>query len=329
MNLRISTRGAKLLVGASLLLLGASCDYTGDWLFAGAVDGVPGVVHLGELEPADIGTYSDIADATVYGEVGPTGTAEVGGVTFTFEGTGGSVCLWVDPEIATWNQAVAAQAPLRRWTYPDNVFDDGDLDLSAGLAVYYTGSPGERIGGFEVQYEDSLGELVPIELNECTMIGHRGQTGSHAGRGHPEYCTLTATTPGVSYMVLLESWSTPLDDDRLGYGVLVANGDCNTLQSVAGVPEECLIIGEGIDPANTDETKTWVGLDAAPQRAGALDFEQSYCDSSVKMKDWCEEEAEAKSCDLPHCDDVDEGEECRTEHCYCGDPTDTPSGGSI
>lgn len=309
------------------LLTLSSCDYSGDWLFAGAVEGVPGVVHLGTLTPTPITTYSDIAPAVVYGEVGPTGTAAPGGVTFTFEGTGGSVCLWVDPEIATWNTAVASTAPLWRWSWPDNVADDGDLDISAGLAVYYTGSPAEKIGSFEVRYTDPLGETVPIELNECSMIGFRGQDGAHAGRGTPEYCTLSATLPGVSYMVLMEAWSTPLDDSRLGYGVLLAEGDCNILKSTAGVHEECLIRGEAIDPAGAGAPGPWTG--SAPVRAGASEFEAAYCDATVKMAEWCEVEDEANTCALPICAEAAEGVDCRDTHCFCGDPTDVPTGGSL
>ncbi|MBN2798982.1 MAG: hypothetical protein JXX28_07520 [Deltaproteobacteria bacterium] len=315
-----------VVLGLGLL---ASCDYSGDWLFAGAVEGVPGVVHLGDLTPVQINTFSDIAEAVVYGEVGPTGTAEVGGVTFTFQGNGGSVCLWVDPEIATWNTAVAETAPLRRWTWPDNVFDDGDLDISAGLAVYYTGSPGEKIGSFEVRYTDALGETVPIELNECSMIGFRGQDGAHAGRGTPEYCTLSATLPGVSYMVLLENWSPPLDDSRLGYGVLLAEGDCNVLKATAGVHEECLIQGEAIDPSAPDAPGPWTGLSSVPVLPGAAAFEAAYCDAGVKMRDWCEEEDLTNACALPLCEDSAEGVDCRTVKCFCGDPTDMPNGGSF
>ena len=36
-------------------------------------------------------------EATIYGEIGPNGSTELGGVTADFEGTGGSVCVFVDP----------------------------------------------------------------------------------------------------------------------------------------------------------------------------------------------------------------------------------------
>ena len=71
-------------------------------------------------------------------------------MTFDFVGTGGEVCIWVDPEVAYWSQALSPQPSQidRKWAFPDNTFDDGDIDLFAGQSVYYTGSPGETIGDF-------------------------------------------------------------------------------------------------------------------------------------------------------------------------------------
>ena len=47
--------------------------------------------------------------------------------------------------------------PVEQYLYPDNVFDDGDLDLFAGFSVYYSGSPGVEIGNFQILFEDALG----------------------------------------------------------------------------------------------------------------------------------------------------------------------------
>lgn len=310
---------ARLGVVAGALLVGAACDYSGDFLFGGAVEGVPGVVDLGELTPATIDNTVDLQVATVYSEVGPTGTAEQGGVTFTFRGTGGHVCVWVDPELVFWNQSVAARRPVGDYAYPDNVFDDGDLDLYAGLAAYYTGSPGEKIGDFKVRYQDSLGNPVEIELNECGIAGLNESTGGHAGRGAPEYCTLFNTQPGVDYLVLMATWSTPLDDDRLGYGVVLANGTCADLRAVGRAPslqeDECVIEGEAIAPREGGGGP-WIGADAVPSIAGSHDFEETFCgDTDKTLSEFCTEEATLK--------------DCATDHCFCGDPANTPTPGGF
>lgn len=299
----------------------AGCDYSGDWLFAGAVDGIPGVIDLGEVVPADVESRSDLEASTIYGQVGPTGTAAIGGLTFTFEGTGGHVCLWVDPELVYWNQSVAAQRPTPRWTYPDNIQDDGDLEISAGLATYYNGSPGEQIGDFEVRYQDALGNPVEIALNECLISTQHVTEGGHAGRGSPEFCTIQNTQPGVSYLALLETWSTPLDDDLLGFGIVVANGSCTDLQSsvsgLLGDTFECLVVGEGVDPEAANGPGPWLGLDAVPSYEGSIDFEEAFCGAEARMSDYCEAEADNKDCDDPG------------TRCFCGDPANTPSAGSF
>lgn len=305
----------RLFLVAGGLLGATACDYSGDWLFAGAVDGVPGVVHLGELTPADIVNPGDVADAAIYGEVGPTGTTEPGGVTFTFDGTGGNVCIWVDPELVYYNHSVATR-PVEKFSYPDNVFDDGDLDLSAGLAAYYNGSPGERVGDFEVRYTDGLGNPVTVALNECQMASQTTSTGAHAGRGAPEYCTIFNTQPGVSYLVLMEVWSTPLDDDRLGYGMLLANGDCADLHS-PGPDDECFIVGEAIDTSAPDAPGPWTGRDNVPSRAGSDEFERVFCDARGDLAGFCEAEALQNDCTDPE------------NQCYCGNPEDTPRAGSF
>lgn len=305
----------RLLVVAGALLGATACDYSGDWLFAGEVEGVPGVIHLGVLVPADIANNGDVEDATIYGEVGPTGTTEAGGVTFTFVGTGSHVCVWVDPELVYYNTSVSSR-PTEKFAYPDNVFDDGDLDLSAGLAAYYNGSPGERLGDFEVRYQDSLGNPVTVALNECGIASATTSTGAHAGRGSPEYCTIFNTQPGVSYLVVMESWSAPLDDDRLGYGLLLANGDCGSLRSPSPA-DECFILGEGIEPGAADAPGPWLGLDSAPTRSGSIAFEELFCDGRGDLIGFCETEAQQNDCTDPE------------SRCFCGNPEDLPRAGSF
>lgn len=320
------------LAGAALV---GGCDYTGDWLFAGAVPGIPGIYVLegaggGPIVPVNINTRAQVDQNAIYAEIGPTGTAAIGGATFTFIGTGGDVCVWVDPEFVFWNQSVSVARPTRRWSYPDNVFDDGDLDLFVGLSVYYTGTPGEVIGNFQVRYEDSLGNDVPISLVECIIPGALYPDGAHAGRGTPEYCTVSGTREGVSYTALLETWSTPLDDDRLGYGVLVANGTCNALMLSLGVEpnsqeEECVIRGEAIMPTE-DSYGPYYGYDANRVWPRAIEHETAYCDGS-NMRLACLAEAERM---------LEEGRMCEwteitdaANRCFCGDPTDTPAPGGL
>lgn len=318
----------------SLLRLGAvtavvatavGCDYEGEFLFANPTE-IPGVIDLGEITPVAVDNPADIAAATVFAEVGATGNASRGGVTFSFVGTGSSVCLWLDPELVTWNQSVAALRPVATYAYPDNSQDDGDLEMQAGYSVYYTGSPGERIGDFEIRYEDSLGNPVEIQLNECTQSGLIQNSGAHGGRGSPESCTLAATSPGVSYTVMLETFSTPLDDDRLGFGMLLADGGCSTVRSAASAQsDECVIRGEAIDPETTivdDETGEITFGDAIE---GSEEFELAFCaatgdDASAEGKlllpQFCADEAEEKNCADP------------SQHCFCGDPANTPNSGA-
>lgn len=308
------------LVGlAGALAATTACDYSGDWLFAGAVDGLDPIQHLGELEVALIEEYEQIAENIYYGEVGPTGTPEVGGVTFTFLGTGGNVCVWVDPEVAYWLQSLSPIYGVTDFSWPDNVFDDGDLDIEAGLAVFYNGSPDEEMGSFEIRYEDSLGNVVPISANECVIPYYGVASGGHAGRGHPEYCTLENTQPGVNYLVALETFTTPIDDDRLAYGLLVAEGDCSDLITLSGAPHyECVIPEESIDPT-TCEPGDIENCEPLPDHAN---FENAFCASHGQIDfllyDYCDAEASELDCD---------DEEV---HCFCGSPeTQSPIPGEI
>lgn len=304
----------------STMLLSVGCDYSGDFLFDGAIEGVRGIDHLGTLEPANIESAADVEGAVIIGEIGPTGTAAKGGVTFTFEGTGDSVCIFVDPEAVFWNQSVAVRNPNTRYQYPDNPFDDGDLDLYAGFATYYTGTPatqenGGEIGDFFVRYEDSLDEEIQVALNECVITSMLQDSGGHAGRGSPEYCTIRNTQPGVSYVGLLETFSVPIDDRRLGYGLLLANGTCSSLLS-NGQPsfgnDECLIRGEAVRPRDSEE-------DPLQPWPAAIEFEEAYC-SGADMADYCEGEANRAASGAIDCEE---------DHCFCGDPDDTPTGGAF
>ena len=253
---------SRIALPALVIAAGFGCDYTGDFLFAGEVENLPGIQHLenedgSPLVPIDAETLEELQAGTIYGEIGPTGTAEKGGATLNFVGTGGPVCVFVDPETIFWNWSVVPVPSTEQkiWNWPDNVFDDGDIDLFVGLSAYYTGSPGVEVGDFFVDYTDALGNPVQIELSECSNLGLSNQLNAHAGRGFPEMCSLAFTDPGVSYTALLQTFSTPLDDDRLGFGLVLYNGSCSQLINLAtgvggpdqadNVPvQECVVSGE-------------------------------------------------------------------------------------
>jgi hypothetical protein len=338
MNTRIGSFGYLLAPIFAGLLSG--CDYSGQWLFplSGEIDDVYILTNAdgGPLVPVDIETPDDILANTIYAEVGPSLTTEYGGVTVEFVGTGGPVCLWVDPETAYWNQALeeGVSGEDAKWTFPDNVFDDGDIDLFAGLSVYYTGSPGEIVGDFKVSYEDSLGNEIPISLAACPNQVGAYEDVAAAGRGAPEFCTIPTTDLGISYTVLLQTFSTPLDDDRLGYGFLLTNGSCENLrdtgQSASSLRDECLIQGESIVPAGTDYGPFY-GFDEL-NNAGriwerSIEFEGTFCDLTTRMRNFCNEELDILS---------ERGQQCERQEyptqdnrCYCGDENDTPTSGAL
>lgn len=304
---------------ATGLLAAVGCDYSGDFLFPEPPEEVEAIVDIGELPVVEINSAQDAADMAVYGQVAASGDARESGVTYTFQGTGSNVCVWVDPEFVTWNQSVASRGRVARWGYPDNLKDDGDLDLEVGLSIYYNGSPGEEIGDFAIRYDDALGNPVEIELNECVIPSAISASNGHTGRGAVEYCTIFNTQPGVSYTVKMSAWSVPLNDDRLGYGVLLADGTCTNLRETLGVGSdtaamECVVPGEAIDYIEADGQGPWTGADNIFSVAGSRDHEQAYCDGE-RMDELCELEATEK--------------DCTVDQCFCGDPTDTPSGGAF
>jgi hypothetical protein len=329
----------------SLRLLGlcalasAGCDYSGDFLFAGetiddiriltGADGDP-------LIPVDVATFPDLQQATVYAEIGAPQTSDDGGLTVDFIGTGGPICIWVDPETAYWTPAIGQQLDqtARKYSYPDNVFDDGDIDIFAGLSVYYTGSPGTKIGDFVVDYEDSLGNPVPISLAACPNIPAQFDGQQFAGRGAPEYCTIPATDLGISYTILLRTWSTPLDDDRLSFGFLLANGSCNDIRGLNGpatnLNDECVIQGESLTPVG-EEAGPFYGFDEVNDAgriwSKSVELEETFCNPDTLMRRFCNQEVEDVNEAGATCSwgDPPTGEEDR---CYCGNPDDTPAPGA-
>ena len=249
-----------------LMSLG-SCDKSGDYLVPQAIDGYPPVLELGELEVISLEDWEDSTkrnDQIYRGDVGAPVGAFDGGITFTFKGTGDKVCVMVDPEAIFWNRSVQVE-PVEAYSYPDNYVDDGDLDLSAGLAANYTGSPGLELGNFQGQYTDSLGNVVEIEYDLCVMTDYYGDYPAHAGRAAPEYCSIdTEGREGIEYTVVLKTFSTPLDDSILSFATGVYAGRCEDI-------DECTITGES--PKD--------GFEAA---------EQAFC--NTQMAEFCEQNPE-------------------------------------
>ncbi len=305
-----------LMSSLPLLVSLVGCDRSGLDKVPQPNDAHPAVVEIGQLEVMTLEQYNAMAsegsaastwcndtsptlDRSEVGEreqesdlplcyYGQVGLAEiggdVGGATFTFEGTGGKVCLVVDPETVYWNQAVSADNPRDNYSYPDLEEDDGDLDMFAGLSAYYTGSPGVEIGDFTGFYTDSLGNQIEIEYGLCAQGGAQGQTDSHSGRATAEYCTIDTTNyPGVEFTVVLETFSVPLDDGLLSFGVMAREGSCSGIT-------ECSMMGESL---NEDGTVR----DCTPQLEAAFCGQQTLESFCCVHPDMCGEDASIDECE--------------------------------
>ena len=330
------------------LLLLAGCDYSAEFLFTGQIEGVEDVLVIPNADgeryhvPATINVHSDIADNTIFAEVSQSTAAQLGGATLEFLGTGGSVCVWVDPETTFWSAAVSPtpSAAGRQYSYPDNPYDDGDIDLAGGLSVFYTGSPGESMGDFVVYYEDELGNEVPVELVECSPATSDLSPSAYggAGKAYPENCTFRSTEPGVAYTVALTAWSIPLDDDRLSFGVLLAEGPCSELEALTAIEfpqanvnsndaqlRECVVLGESLKPTDPGphygrpDDQVW---------EGSMDLEQAFC--RVQGQDRLDQFCKAEAADM-----ADQDLQCQWQsveddnaRCFCGDPNDLPTPGA-
>lgn len=254
---------------SSLILSLLACDRSGADKVAQPDDRFPPVVEIGQLEVISqdqldelqrndgiswCADSASVARETVgdraqeddvplcyYGQLGIGEVGSTGGATFTFKGTGGDVCLIVDPETVFWNRAIAAENPTPQWVYPDVEEDDGDLDLFAGLSAFYTGSPGIEIGDFKGIYTDSLGNQIEIEYGLCEQSGAQAGTEAHAGRATTEFCTIdTEALEGVEFTVVLETFSVPPDDAVLSFAAIALDGSCSQIN-------ECTLRGESID----------------------------------------------------------------------------------
>ena len=358
-----TVRLGALALAAAALVVGTGCDLNQDRVFPGLIEGVAPILDLGELTPIEVTGRASLPDAVIFGEIGPTGTPEDGGVSFTFRGTNTDVCVWIDPESVFWNQAVSPTTSSR-YAEVDNPYDDGDLDLDAGQSLYYTGTPGERIGTFAVRYEDSNNNVVPIELSECDgpdplFAGAQGI--GKAGRAAPEYCTIPGTLEGADYTVVMRNWSTPIDDDRLGFGLLVMQGNCAALinngfgegtgggglapggggSGIDNHEYECVITGEIIKPNSPTGAAaaaaglpagTWLGSEV-PSWERSVEYEQAFCrrdtdDDGPGIVDFCRAERRRVSQAGEQCSWAFEAPE-GGERCFCGDPEEAPDAGSF
>ncbi|MCB9665845.1 MAG: hypothetical protein H6732_17180 [Alphaproteobacteria bacterium] len=326
------------------------------FLYQAPIDGLEPVLHLGEIPVIPLTTRDDIRANVVYGEIGPTGTPETGGVTFTFRGVDGPLCIWMDPELATWVQAVetSVQQPSAPYTQPDNLYDDGDLELFAGLSVFYTGTPGASMGDFAVRTKDQLGNDLQVQYVECSPLGDSVgiETNNYAGRGAPESCEIGSSLGGSSYTAVLDAWSLPIDDGRLGFGVVVVASTCEDLVgSLTPAQQECLILGEAVFPGEPGrrgaEAKrrglplnTWVGVDEVPSWPGSIDLEAAFCtpqegfvgqdDVTYPLADLCRAERRANRDAGTECSwQLNAAVEGNGERCYCGNIDDTPRAGSF
>lgn len=267
----------------TILSLLACADRAAD--FRPVVTDVPAIVDLGTIETIPESTWRDssfgatAAEGVVYAQLGaPENAGIYGGATLSFTGTGGPVCIVADPEAVFWNLSVDADADGgRRYTYLDKVEDDGDIDLTAGLTAYYTGSPGVEIGDFNAVYDDPQGIEHTLAFNECVQVGRFGDINVHAGRATVEFCEIdTDQRAGIPFTVVLRTFALPHDDSILNYGVAVFEGSCESL-----APTECTLPDE-VSRAQADGV-------APADKAWFPELEQQVCEGIVKVNNFCED----------------------------------------
>lgn len=283
-------------LGVLVLAALAGCDQSGLDLVPLPNDDFPYVVEEGLVQVITEDQLSDVSPdwcaedpdnlRCVYDNVGAAPAGVHGGATFTFKGTGGDVCVIVDPEAVFWNSSISPTKFDGTYGYPDNSRDDGDMDLFAGLSSYYTGSPGVELGDFKGYYTDSAGHTVEIDYVECTQTGSRGQDDAHAGRGAPEACTVdTSEREGVEYTVVLQTFSVPLDDAALSFAAVAVEGDCLSDLSVT----ECTLKNEALDATSGASLDWFGGLESAYCGGAQAQWcceNPDYC--GVEPVDYCE-----------------------------------------
>ena len=301
------------MLSGLFLLLAAGCDREGGYYVAAPNPDYPFLQDLGEFrvvsteeqaaafEGDDFVAYDpallaedDLGRPGVwYGGLGaPDDPSYYGGATFTFKGTGGSVCVVTDPELVFWNQAQSPAATTSDYLYVDNTTDDGDIDLDVGLSAYYTGSPGVEMGTFELVYTDPGGVDHSLSYSQCAQAGSQTFSGSHSGRSTVEYCTIdTEGLDGVSLTGVLNTFLLPLTDGVVHYAAAVFEGNCSALVASAGDGiDECFFAREsdGARDLTEDETsEDYCGDPDNPWNAGCL--EDKFCLTPKKLNAYCED----------------------------------------
>jgi hypothetical protein len=214
-----------MLLPATLLL--AACDLDPKALLQN--QGEDGSISGAEVDDLDQReNRPEIDGGAVLGRIGPSnvGAGEYSGATFTFEGTGERVCIIVDPQsVFRDDRQTSPTGEVDNPWMSDFPYDDGDLDLLAGLASFYTGTPGVELGDFFGSFPDSNGVDRAIDLNLCLMEDYHGSVSGSAGRATPEWCSFVSEV-GTTYMGVLQVFSVPVDDDELTYVLEVRAGDC-------------------------------------------------------------------------------------------------------
>lgn len=290
-------------MGPFLLFLSfAACDRTGESFVPTPNPDYPFVQDLGEFRVITEDEIAATEDWTPdseaaraeddegrkgvhYGGLGaPENLAYYGGATFQFLGTGGDVCVVMDPEAVYWIQARSPDAGTGDYLYKDVFEDDADLDLNVGLTAYYTGSPGVEMGNFELLYSDAGGVDHSLEFNECIQGGFQGDS-VHAGRASVESCTIdTAGKEGISYTGVIDTFLLPIDDSVAHFAVAVFEGSCGDF----GV-DECLLPRE-FSGGLTEETAEDCEDDELSWTFACL--EEAYCKSEKRLNEYCEQHFE-------------------------------------
>ncbi|MSQ00843.1 MAG: hypothetical protein EXR71_02995 [Myxococcales bacterium] len=224
-----------------------------------------------------------------YGGIGaPEDPSYFGGATFTFLGTGGDVCLVMDPETVFWNQALAGDVTTSQYLYVDAVTDDADLDLDAGLSAYYNGSPGLEMGEFEIIYTDAGGADHGLPASECIQLGSQ-KTPAHAGRSTVEYCTIdTSGRVGVEFTAVLDTFLLPLDDGVINYAVAAFEGSCGELTAAPRGIDECVLSREGGGALDTPEDRTTTEYCENPDNPwNDVCLEAAFCSKVKDLNQYC------------------------------------------
>ena len=143
-----------------------------------------------------------------------------GGLTIRLTGTGYPVCVGVDPEYVAGDTCD---------------YDDGDVDLFVGKVADYTAPDpddpegeilkgaeafGTSLGDFQAEYVDDIGVTHTSDTNLCVFYDPAMEP---AGRGQVESCAFE-TVEGEEYVIVLRTFSIPVDDNVLNLALLVQPG---------------------------------------------------------------------------------------------------------